>query len=104
MQPHVRDFATDTRTRGSVILIRGPRHPDYASAFVYNPLDLTENTTIFAWDRGPDVRRQLVAAYPGRSFCIVDGPTVTGDGYRILAGPMNGNELLARQDSIIPWP
>jgi hypothetical protein len=104
MRPEVREFVNDTRTRGSIVLIRGRRHPDFASAFVYNPLDLMASTTIFAWDRGPEARRDLVAAYPGRTFCVVEGPTVTGDGYRLIAGPMRGDELLARRDSVIPWP
>lgn len=104
MRPEVRDFRGDERTRGSIVLIRGRRHPDFASAVVYNPIDLTARTTIFAWDRGPEARRALVAAYPDRTFAILEGPTVTGDGYRFVAGPMRGDALLARHDSVIPWP
>lgn len=104
MQPHVRELATAPATRGSIILIRGRRHPDFASAFTYNSLDLTDGSTVFAWDRGPDVRRELVQAYPGRTFWIVEGPTVSGAGFAVTAGPLRGDQLIARQDSVIPWP
>ncbi len=104
MQPHVREFATAPATRGGIVLIRGRRHPDFASAFTYNSLDLTDGSTVFAWDRGPDARRELVEAYPGRTFWIVEGPTVTGAGFALAAGPLRGDQLIARQDSVIPWP
>lgn len=102
MRPEPRAIAADPTKADAVILVRGRRHPDFASAASYNPLDLTARTTIFAWDRGDDVRRELVRAYPDRPFWILEGPTVTGAGYAFLAGPLRGEELLARRDTVIP--
>jgi hypothetical protein len=102
MRPDIRQLAGDAGPAGDIVLIRGHRHPDFASAAVYNPLDLTTGATIFAWDRGDAVRSQLVEAYPGRQFWIVEGPTVSGDGFVVTAGPLSAIELLARRDSLIP--
>ncbi|MDP9144557.1 MAG: hypothetical protein M3N43_07650, partial [Actinomycetota bacterium] len=102
MRPDVRQLAVDPRLAGDIVLIRGNRHPDFASASVYNPLDLTAPATIFAWDRGDTVRSQLVDAYPGRRFWVVEGPTVSGNGFVIAAGPLNASELLSRRDTLIP--
>jgi hypothetical protein len=45
-----------------------------------------------------------VGAYPDRRFYLVDGPTVSGSGFLVTAGPLEGAELLARRDSLIPPP
>ncbi len=102
MRPDVRELAADPTLAGDIVLIRGNRHPDFASAAIYNPLDLTAPSTIFAWDRGDTVRRQLVDAYPGRRFWIVEGPTVSGNGFVVTAGPLDAAALLSRRDSLIP--
>lgn len=104
MRPDLRTLAADPALRDAVILVRGHRHPDYASAIVYNPLDLTERAPVFAWDRGPEVRDALVESFPGRQFWIVEGPSVTGRGFEISAGPLSGDQLRQRQDSVIPSP
>ena len=88
--------------RNGLVLVRGQRHPDYASAVVYNPVDRGGDQPLFAWDRSDSVRRALVGAYRGRSFWVVDGPSVSGDGYRVIAGPLSGEELLARHDPPVP--
>lgn len=102
MQPGPRALAAAPGMENAVLLIQGRRHPDFASAVVYNPIDLRERAPVFAWDQGLAVRAGLAAAYPDRSFWIVAGPTVTGRGYEILAGPLTGTELLARPDSASP--
>lgn len=102
MEPGARAFLTNEAMRDGIVLIRGRRHPDYASAVVYSALQPGEAGPTFAWDRGDDVRRRLVDAYRDRKFWVVEGPTVTSDSYRIVAGPLSGAELLARRDSLIP--
>jgi len=102
MRPDPRTLAATPGLRDAILLVRGRRHPDYASAAVYNPLDLSGPDPIFAWDRGPEVRSRLVAAFPGRSFYIVDGPTLTGRGYEVTAGPLTGDQLRQRRDSLSP--
>lgn len=97
MRPDVRAMAADPALRNGLLLIRGNRHPDYASAVVYNPLTVDSPAPLFAWDRSAAIRAALVAAYPGRSFWLVDGPSVSGSGYRIVAGPMSGADLLAAE-------
>lgn len=102
MRPDPRAIAAAPGMDNAILLVRGRRHPDYASAVVYNPLDLRDPGAIFAWDRGPEVRRALVAAFPGRHFYLLDGPTVSGDGYVIRAGPLRGDELLAGEEPAAP--
>ena len=71
-------------------------------AAVYNPLDLAGTGPIFAWDRGDSTRSALVDAFPDRRFYLMEGPTVTGSGYMMIAGPLDAAALLARRDSLIP--
>jgi hypothetical protein len=101
MRPDLREFAARLPWNDALVLVRGQRHPDYASAVILNPLDLSAAGPVFAWDCG-GVRAELVAAFPGRRFWRVDGPSVTGDGYRVVAGPLTAAELLALPD--VPPP
>lgn len=94
MRPDLRDIAAHTPFGRSLILVRGNRHPDYASAAIYNPLDLHADAPIYAWDRDAPTRAAVLAAYPDRKVWIVDGPTVTGAGYRVIRGPVPASELL----------
>jgi 4-amino-4-deoxy-L-arabinose transferase-like glycosyltransferase len=100
MRPEARQLASDPALQGGILLVRGVRHPDFASAVVYNPLTLEGREPVFAWDRGASTRRELVTAFPERTFYVVDGPTRTGDGYLLVAGPLTGAQLLARGDTV----
>jgi 4-amino-4-deoxy-L-arabinose transferase-like glycosyltransferase len=95
MRPDVRELAEQLDFGPALVLVRGDRHPDYASAAAYNPLNLRAPTTIYAWDRNPEVRRQVIAAYRDRRVWILEGPTRTGAGYRVVAGPFSAQEALA---------
>lgn len=89
MTDDMRTFVASRDWGRALVLVRGRRHPDYHQAALENPIDLTDSTrTIFAWDRTADVRRATVAAYPDRPVYIIDGPTITGDGFRVTAGPL----------------
>lgn len=101
MRPDLRTMVTEPAFRDGLILVRGHRHPDYASAVIYGNLDPATPAPIVAWDRTPAQRAELVAAYPTRRFWVIDGPTVTGDGYRVRAGPLTGDELLTRRDEVV---
>ena len=83
MRPDVRDYNFG---RG-IVFIRGDRFPDYTSAAIYNPLDLTANAPIFVWDRNPEVHDKVLHLYPGRPVWVVDGPTRTGNGFRVVETP-----------------
>jgi hypothetical protein len=91
MRTDVRKLADEGRFGRSVVLIRGDLHPDYASAAVYNPLDLRpesrEDLPIFVWDRDPATRAEVLQRYGDRPVWVLEGPTRTGAGYRIVDSP-----------------
>ncbi len=88
MRPDISQLARDHSFGRSLVLIRGESHPDYSSAAIYNPLDLQDDAPVYAWDRSQQVRDQLIRAYPDRSVWIVNGPSVTGDGFTVVEGPL----------------
>lgn len=95
MRPDVRELARKLDFGPSLVLVRGDRHPDYASAAAYNPLDLRAPAPIYVWDRNPEVRRRVIEAYRDRKIWILEGPTRTGAGYRVVAGPLAAEAALA---------
>ncbi len=94
MRPDVRELSRKYNFGRSLVLIQGERHPDYASAAVYNPLDLTAAAPIYAWDRSAEVRRRVVEVYQDRPVWILEGPTLTGNGFRLRAGPLPAERVL----------
>jgi hypothetical protein len=93
----VRQLAEQVNFGRSLILMGGDRAPDYADAAIYNPLDLEAPEPIYAWDRSPEVRERLLRHYHDRPVWIISGPTLTGDGYKIIEGPLSADDLLDRQ-------
>lgn len=67
-----------------LVLVRGDDYPDAASAMVYNPLDPEAAAPLFVWARDAETEARLRAAYPDRVVRVLEGPTRTGDGYRLL--------------------
>jgi hypothetical protein len=96
MRPDVRELAEERNFGRSLVLVRGRRHPDYASAAAYNPLDLRADAPVYAWDVSPEVRAEVVRAYADRPVWIIEGPTVTGDGFRVVEGPLRADDVLGR--------
>jgi hypothetical protein len=88
MRPDVQRLAQDRNFGRSVVLVRGDEFPDYASAAVYNPIDLQAAAPVYAWDRSPEVRAEVLRLYPDRPVWIVEGPSMSGAGFRIAAGPL----------------
>jgi hypothetical protein len=97
MTPEVRTLAARNGFGDDLVLVRGRRFPDYASAFVENPIDLRGRGTIYAWDRDASVGREVLQAYSDRRVWVIEGPSVTGHGYRIVRGPVPAAELLAAE-------
>lgn len=93
MRPDLRELAETHEFGRSLVLINGDRHPDYASAVHYNPLDLRADAPVYAWDRDAEVRRRVLAAFPDRPVWKVDGPCITGRSYSIAAGPLPPGRL-----------
>ncbi len=89
MRPDILKLEKKYHFNRSLVLIRGLNRPDYASAAHYNPLDLKSDQPIYAWDRSPEVRKRVLEAYPDRVVWIVEGPTLTGRSYEVVAGPLN---------------
>lgn len=87
MHPDVPALAAQHQFGRSLVLIRGERHPDFASAVIYNPLDLNADAPIYAWDKTPEARLQAIHAYPDRPIWVLDGPSRTGQGFRVVSGP-----------------
>jgi hypothetical protein len=95
MRPDVRVLAQEYNFGRSLVLVRGERHPDYASASIYNPLDLQADAPVYVWDRSPEVRAKVLEVYADRPVWLVDGPTVTHAGYQVVDGPLPASALLA---------
>ncbi len=89
MSPDVLALARTHDFGRSLVLVRGDGFPDYASAAVYNPIGLQGAAPVYAWDRNPAVRAEVLRAYADRPVWIVEGPSITHAGYRIVAGPLN---------------
>ncbi len=87
MRPDIRTLEKELGFDGALVMIQGDSQPDYASAAVYNPVDLSSGETLYVWDRNPDVRAALLEAYPDRPVWILEGPTRTGAGFEVVAGP-----------------
>lgn len=94
MQPGIRQLAEQHEFGNGLVIIRGNKFPDYASAAIYNVIDTSNPGPLYAWDGDSDVRARLAEAYPERNFWVVDGPSVTGDDYTVIAGPLAPEELL----------
>lgn len=94
MRPDIRYLAQQYDFGRSLVLINGNAHPDFASAMNYNPLDFQSDSTIYAWDRNPEIRMKLLQAFPDRQVWLVNGPSMTGGGYEMQAGPYSASELL----------
>jgi hypothetical protein len=94
MRPDLRGILASRDFGDALLLVRGKRHPDYASAVVFNPpADLSADAPILAWDRTPEVRRRLLEAYPDRPIWLIDGPSITGGRFRVVDGPLQAEDL-----------
>ena len=93
MHPDIRYLAEKFKFEHGLVLIQGNKHPDYDSAMVYNPLVFSANVPIYAWDRDPETRKQLLDAFSDRQVWIVAAPSITHRGYEVAAGPLNSEEL-----------
>lgn len=92
MRPDVRTLAAALPLEGGLVFVRGDRHPDYASAAIYNSYDFSGPDPVYVWDRDPALVPGVLGAFPGRSVWILEGPTITGDGFLVAAGPLSERE------------
>ena len=97
MRPDVRYLAAQFNFGKSLVLIRGNQHPDYASAFAYNPLDLKADAPVYAWDRDAKTTEQVLEVYRDRPVWILNGPSLTGRGYEVVSGPLTVGDMLSSE-------
>jgi hypothetical protein len=85
MAPDILTLARANNFGKSIVLIRGNSHPDYASAWIFNPLDWRADAPVYAWARDAQMCEQVMRAYADRPTWIVEGPSITKNGYRVVA-------------------
>lgn len=85
----------------SLVLIRGEPWPDYGSVFPSNPpgIDRGAPGPIYALEKDPASLALLREHYSDRRVWIVAGPTVTGEGFRVVVGPILPGESLPDKPS-----
>ena len=94
MRPDVREIDMQRSLGRSLVFIRGKRHPDYASAVIYNPIDLAAAVPLYAWDASPEARAEALRVYADRPVWFIDGPTRSGAGFAVVAGPLTAEQAL----------
>jgi hypothetical protein len=104
MRPDLNTVANNPEFRNSVIFIRGTSsHPDYASAWFYNPLRWDTDAPVFVSLDRPELKSAITKAYPDRTYWVFEGPTLTKGPYRNL-GRVTAQELLATDYQSLPQP
>jgi hypothetical protein len=90
MRPDIRKLERDYHFGQSLVLVRGPSWPDYASAFSFNPptFDRDAPGPIYARDLGAESNERLRSYYANRPVWVVAGPTQTGKGFELVEGPL----------------
>lgn len=94
MKPDIQQLSKEYNFGKSLVLIKGSEHPDYQSAWIHNPLNFEGDAPIYAFDRTPEIRNELLRSYGDRQVWIVDGPTLANGEYRIERGPVDSRQLL----------
>jgi hypothetical protein len=94
MQADIPKMFDPNQFGNSLIFILGESHPDYASAWAYNPIDSQANAPVFALDVNKQIRQKVLNEYSGRNIWFVAGPSITEGSYQILAGPLSSSQAL----------
>lgn len=93
MSPDVLALAREHNFGKSIVLIRGESHPDYASAWIYNSLNWYADAPVYAWNRDEQMCRQVIQAYSDRPLWVIEGPSITNGGYRIVANKTSAKDF-----------
>lgn len=87
MTSALRELAERERFGRSLVVVRGPEFPDYAAVAWLNEADWGGDGPVYARETGPEITQKLRAAYPDRALWVVEGPSLTGNGYRVVHRP-----------------
>jgi hypothetical protein len=98
MRPDVRTITERLSLGRVLVLVRGNRHPDFASAAAYEPPRLEAAVPVYAWARDPQITARTIAAFPDRPVWLLEGPSITGAGYKVVQRPPT------RRDQATPTP
>ncbi len=98
MRPGISELAEKYKFGRSLVLIRG-NEDDYQSTWIYNPLDFKAAVPLYAWDKKPELRHDLLKAYGDRPIWIVDGPSITQRGFIVAKGPLSASEVQAAENN-----
>jgi hypothetical protein len=88
MRPGVREILRANDIGPDLVFIRGARMPDYMSAVPYGALLPGDDAPVIAWERDIAMSDSVRAAWPDRTVWVIDGPSRTGAGYRVVSGPI----------------
>jgi hypothetical protein len=88
--PLVREAIESGSWPPGVYLIEGANQPDYAAAMIYGSPALGTGEHVFAYDSLANSAARLREAYPDRRLFRVQGPSITGDVYRVRANRPTG--------------
>lgn len=91
MRADIRKLSRDHDFGHSLVLIRSASanpFPEYSSAAIFNPPSLDRPGTIYARDLGPQRSAALREHFADRAIWIVAAPSLTGEGMRVMAGPL----------------
>jgi hypothetical protein len=91
VRAEVRRLQTEYRFGRSLVFVRAESGGEYASAFALNPPTLSADSAgpIYALDRGPESRARLIAFFADRPVWVMEGPSLTRGGFRVVAGPLS---------------
>jgi hypothetical protein len=95
VRPDVRVLRSKYHFGRSLVFVRGPEWPDYASAIPFNPPTFGPDAagTIYARDLGPEADARLRSYYSDRPVWVIAGPSETHGGFTVLEGPLHSQEM-----------
>jgi hypothetical protein len=94
MSPEVKQLSESNKWMNALVFILGNSHPDYASAWIFNPLQPDDQVPVYASAEDSNLTSDVLHAYPDRQVWVIAGPTVTKSGYKIIGGPFTNAEAV----------